>query len=216
MNGHSITDISYAVVNTCNNESCVPEDYIVAIKERFQQHNSEHADGERDTASHAAISPRQGVRRTNAGQVENNTHNLGRQHGSEGSVLLRRGTLVPSVLANQAGVLRACLKSGQISDVCPTPGVQMYKHCGTENADTDHLCEPKCVLSSEVHQTGSRECQQNLKKAWIPPGIGGGGAGGARHRALSNSKSDSSVRACGAACRRWFSSDGGSSTSRSR
>ncbi|KAH7943055.1 hypothetical protein HPB52_004419 [Rhipicephalus sanguineus] len=62
-----------------------------------------------------------------------------------------------------------CLKLGHRSDVCPTPELSVCRECGLCNPETGHSCVPKCVLCSEAHLGGARECKDRLKRATRPP-----------------------------------------------
>ncbi|KAL1415233.1 hypothetical protein MTO96_029653 [Rhipicephalus appendiculatus] len=96
-----------------------------------------------------------------------------------------------------------CLKLGHRSDVCPTPELRVCQQCGLCNPETGHTCVPKCVLCSEAHLTGARECKDRLKKARRPPSHNQEKDGGRNTRRSRKDGSD------GKDTRRWFSSEGG-------
>ncbi|KAL1473283.1 hypothetical protein MTO96_038785, partial [Rhipicephalus appendiculatus] len=96
-----------------------------------------------------------------------------------------------------------CLKLGHRSDVCPTPELLVCRQCGLCNPETGHTCVPKCVLCSEAHLTGARECKDRLKKARRPPSHN---QEKGDERNTQRSRKDGSY---GKDKRRWFSSEGG-------
>ncbi|KAL1424279.1 hypothetical protein MTO96_020330 [Rhipicephalus appendiculatus] len=96
-----------------------------------------------------------------------------------------------------------CLKLGHRSDVCPTPELRVCRQCGLCNPETGHTCVPKCVLCSEAHLTGARECKDRLKKARRPPSHNQEKGDGRNTRRSRKDGSDGKDK------RRWFSSEGG-------
>lgn len=96
-------------------------------------------------------------------------------------------------------VCYVCFQQGHRSDVCPTPDIIVCGLCGDKNPTKDHVCELKCLICGEAHRTGSKECPERLKKARPKPS-GERGRSGQRGRPR----------------KRWFSSEGETSRSRSR
>ncbi|XP_072145253.1 uncharacterized protein [Dermacentor andersoni] len=103
-----------------------------------------------------------------------------------------------------------CCQQGHRSDVCPTPDAKACKQCGMQNPPKDHQCTPRCLICGGNHATGSRECQDRLKKARDVRGKANGGNNGGGRESRRRSRDDRGKKP------RWFSSEGETSRSRSR
>lgn len=130
---------------------------------------------------------------------------------SQSAVITFEGKIVPRYVYYYGGEIRCylyrssrqvcytCLKAGHRADVCPTPDVVVCSKCTEPVIEDGHSCEPRCVLCTEAHPTGAKECKERLRKPRPrtrkkeePGGGDNGGRGRARKRWFSEDSSSRS------------------------
>lgn len=119
--------------------------------------------------------------------------------------------MVLSISSHEASMLYLLSTRAPLGRVLQS-GTEACKQCGTQNPAGGHQCTPKCLIWGGSHVTGSKECQDKLKKARELCNNHGGsrGGGGGGHDSRHRSQDDRSKKL------RWFSSEGKTSRSRSR
>lgn len=60
-----------------------------------------------------------------------------------------------------------CGKLGHRADVCPNPDDVRCRGCGAANPESNHSCEPRCLLCKKAHLLGDNKCREIYRMPYI-------------------------------------------------